>query len=191
MSVEKKFYGYTADQKEISSYTLTNKSGMKAVLLDIGAVIESLLVPDKNGNLVDVVLGFGDPKLYLENNGSLGAVVGRHANRIANATYTLNGVTYKLEANNGPNNLHSNYKRLWDAKIGENSVAFTLHSPDGDQNYPGNFTVTVTYTLSDENGLSLKYDMESDKDTLANLTNHSYFNMDGHDSGDVLSQKDR
>ena len=98
MSVEKKFYGYTADQKEISSYTLTNKSGMKAVLLDIGAVIESLLVPDKNGNLVDVVLGFGDPKLYLENNGSLGAVVGRHANRIANATYTLNGVTYKLEA---------------------------------------------------------------------------------------------
>ena len=193
MSVEKKFYGYTADQKEISSYTLTNKSGMKAVLLDIGAVIESLLVPDKNGNLVDVVLGFGDPKLYLENNGSLGAVVGRHANRIANATYTLNGVTYKLEANNGPNNLHSNpgsyYKRLWDAKIGENSVAFTLHSPDGDQNYPGNFTVTVTYTLSDENGLSLKYDMESDKDTLANLTNHSYFNMDGHDSGDVLSQK--
>ena len=178
MSVEKKFYGYTADQKEISSYTLTNKSGMKAVLLDIGAVIESLLVPDKNGNLVDVVLGFGDPKLYLENNGSLGAVVGRHANRIANATYTLNGVTYKLEANNGPNNLHSNpgsyYKRLWDAKIGENSVAFTLHSPDGDQNYPGNFTVTVTYTLSDENGLSLKYDMESDKDTLANLTNHSY-----------------
>ena len=96
MSVEKKFYGYTADQKEISSYTLTNKSGMKAVLLDIGAVIESLLVPDKNGNLVDVVLGFGDPKLYLENNGSLGAVVGRHANRIANATYTLNGVTYKL-----------------------------------------------------------------------------------------------
>ena len=89
MSVEKKFYGYTADQKEISSYTLTNKSGMKAVLLDIGAVIESLLVPDKNGNLVDVVLGFGDPKLYLENNGSLGAVVGRHANRIANATYTL------------------------------------------------------------------------------------------------------
>ena len=193
MSVEKKFYGYTADQKEISSYTLTNKSGMKAVLLDIGAVIESLLVPDKNGNLVDVVLGFGDPKLYLENNGSLGAVVGRHANRIANATYTLNGVTYKLEANNGPNNLHSNpgsyYKRLWDAKIGENSVAFTLHSPDGDQNYPGNFAVTVTYTLSDENGLSLKYDMESDKDTLANLTNHSYFNMDGHDSGDVLSQK--
>lgn len=193
MSVEKKFYGYTADQKEISSYTLTNKSGMKAVLLDIGAVIESLLVPDKNGNLVDVVLGFGDPKLYLENNGSLGAVVGRHANRIANATYTLNGVTYKLEANNGPNNLHSNpgsyYKRLWDAKIGENSVAFTLHSPDGDQNYPGNFTVTVTYTLSDENGLSLKYDMESDKNTLANLTNHSYFNMDGHDSGDVLSQK--
>lgn len=96
MSVEKKFYGYTADQKEISSYTLTNKSGMKAVLLDIGAVIESLLVPDKNGNLVDVVLGFGDPKLYLENNGSLGAVVGRHANRIANATYTLNGVTYSL-----------------------------------------------------------------------------------------------
>ena len=193
MSVEKKFYGYTADQKEISSYTLTNKSGMKAVLLDIGAVIESLLVPDKNGNLVDVVLGFGDPKLYLENNGSLGAVVGRHANRIANATYTLNGVTYKLEANNGPNNLHSNpgsyYKRLWDAKIGENSVAFTLHSPDGDQNYPGNFTVTVTYTLSDENGLSLKYDMESDKDTLANLTNHSYFNMDGHASGDVLDQE--
>lgn len=96
MSVEKKFYGYTADQKEISSYTLTNKSRMKAVLLDIGAVIESLLVPDKNGNLVDVVLGFGDPKLYLENNGSLGAVVGRHANRIANATYTLNGVTYSL-----------------------------------------------------------------------------------------------
>ena len=112
MSVEKKFYGYTADQKEISSYTLTNKSGMKAVLLDIGAVIESLLVPDKNGNLVDVVLGFGDPKLSLENNGSLGAVVGRHANRIANATYTLNGVTYKLEANNGPNNLHSNPQRL-------------------------------------------------------------------------------
>ena len=193
MSVEKKFYGYTADQKEISSYTLTNKSGMKAVLLDIGAVIESLLVPDKNGNLVDVVLGFGDPKLYLENNGSLGAVVGRHANRIANATYTLNGVTYKLEANNGPNNLHSNpgsyYKRLWDAKIGENSVAFTLHSPDGDQNYPGNFTVTVTYTLSDENGLSLKYDMESDKDTLANLTNHSYFNLSGHASGTAWNAK--
>lgn len=193
MSVVKKFYGNTPDQKEISSYTITNKSGMKAVLLDIGAVIESLVVPDQNGNPVDVVLGFGDQSLYIENDGSLGAVVGRHANRIANATYTLNGKTYQLAVNNGPNNLHSNpnsyYKRLWAAKTGENWVSFSLESPDGDQGYPGNFTITVTYTLSDENGLSIKYEMESDQDTLANLTNHSYFNLDGHDSGDVLSQK--
>lgn len=193
MSVVKKFYGNTPDQKEISSYTITNQSGMKAVLLDIGAVIESLVVPDQNGNPVDVVLGFGDPSLYIENDGSLGAVVGRHANRIANATYTLNGKTYQLAVNNGPNNLHSNpnsyYKRLWAAKTGENWVSFSLESPDGDQGYPGNFTITVTYTLSDENGLSIKYEMESDQDTLANLTNHSYFNLDGHDSGDVLSQK--
>lgn len=193
MSVVKKHYGYTSDEREISSYTISNQSGMKAVVLDIGAVLESLIVPDKEKNPVDVVLGFEDPKTYLTNPGCLGATVGRHANRIAGASYTLNNKTYQLAANDGANNLHSNpgsyYTRLWDASIGEDSVTFSLESPDGDQGYPGNLKVSVTYTLNDKDGLAITYQMESDQDTLANMTNHSYFNLDGHDSGDVLSQK--
>lgn len=193
MSVTKSFYGYTSDKKEISSYTITNSSGMKAVVIDFGAVLTSLVVPGRDEKPVDVVLGFAKPEDYLVNPGCLGAVIGRHANRIGGASFTLNGKTYQLTANEGANNLHSNpgsyYLRLWDAEIVEDGVAFTLHSPDGDQGYPGNFTVTVTYTLSEENGLRLTYEMTSDQDTLASMTNHSYFNLDGHNSGDILAQQ--
>ena len=193
MSVVKQFYAYTPDKKEISSYTIINSTGMKAVVLDFGAVLESLVVYDKDKNPVDVVLGFENPQMYMTNPCCFGATVGRHANRIANAVYELNGKVYHLPANEGANNLHSNpgsyYLRMWNAQTGDDYVAFSLHSPDGDQGYPGNLDVTVTYKLSEDNGLVITYELKSDKDTLASMTNHSYFNLDGHDSGDILSQK--
>lgn len=194
MAVQKTLFGYTEDQKEIYAYTLTNESGMKAEVISFGAVLTKLYVKDQDNQLVDVVLGFEDPKDYLTNPGCLGATVGRHANRIAGAAFSLNGREYKLPANDGVNNLHSNpgsyYFRLWESEItADNGVAFSLESPDGDQGYPGNFKVTVTYTLTEENGLVISYDMISDADTLANMTNHSYFNLSGHDSGNILDQE--
>ena len=196
MSVSSREWGKTTDGRVITEYTIENASGMKAGILDFGAVLRTLVVPDRDKKPVDVVLGYDDPEKYLTNGSCFGATVGRHANRIAGACFTLNGKEYRLAANDGRNNLHSNpgsyYFRMWEAKpVGDDSVEFFLCSPDGDQGYPGNLLVKVTYRLTDDNGLRITYDLKSDADTLANMTNHSYFNLSGHDSGNVLSQRIR
>ena len=188
-------FGMTADGKEAHLYTLENKNGMKACVSDLGAVLVNLFVPDKDGKLTDVVLGYDSAEGYINGSGALGAVVGRNANRIGGAEFDLNGVHYELAKNdNGKNSLHSGpdyyYKRLWETKeFGPDHVSFLLYSPDGDQGYPGALDMHVTYTLDDDNMLTIRYEAVPDQDTIINMTNHSYFNLSGHDSGSVLDHR--
>jgi aldose 1-epimerase len=159
---------------------------------DFGATLVSLLVPDGKGNLVDVVLGYDEPQGYEGPSGTFfGSTVGRNANRIANGHFVLNGVEYQLDINNGPNNLHSGLDfqsfRVWQVKsAGENTITFSIHSPDGDQGYPGALDLDVTYTLTDDNAVRIDYYGIPQADTIVNYTNHSYFNLNGHASGPIL-----
>ncbi|MDO4750393.1 MAG: aldose epimerase family protein [Eubacteriales bacterium] len=171
-----------------SLYTLENNSGVKAVLTDIGASVVDLFVPAKDGGSVDICLGYDSAERYFNNNSAYGTIVGRFANRIGGAAFTLNGNTYQLDKNEGKNVLHGGFdayfRRLWAAEVlADNSVRFTLNSPDGDQGMPGNAEVSVTYTLSENNELILDYYAVSDKDTVFNITSHCYYNLDGHDAG--------
>lgn len=176
-------------------YSFVNKNGMEMHVSDFGCTLYALLVPDKDGNKRDVVLGYDNPLGYEGPSGTFfGATVGRNANRIGNASFTLNGKVYQLDANNGRNNLHSGHDfwsfRVWDVKeTTENSITFALYSPDGDQGFPGAVTMTVTYTLTDENAVVLDYRAVADADTMINPCNHSYWNLDGHASGNVRQQK--
>ncbi len=175
-------------------YTITNSRGMQAAVTNIGAALVRLIVPDRNGKLDDVVLGFDRGEDYLGNGSFFGVVVGPNANRIAGASFALDGVTYQLDVNDGPNNLHSHkekgyHKRLWEVETGDNSVKFTLEDPAGSMGFPGNKTITVTYFLDEENGLTLLYDGWSDCRTVMNLTNHTYFNLEGHNSGTMLDHE--
>lgn len=175
-------------------YTFENKNGMIMEVSDFGAILKSLMVPDKDGNLVDVVLGFDSVDEYAKCTNGFGATIGRNGNRIAKAKFTLNDKTYELEKNNNGNNLHSGTKfyqhRMWSVKeTTANSITFSLHSPDGDQGFPGNFDVDVTYTLTDDNELKIDYNGTPDQDTVVNMTNHSYFNLNGHASGNILEQE--
>lgn len=175
-------------------YTFENKNGMVMEVTDFGAVLYSLMVPDKDGNLVDVNLGYATPEAYGEQTSGFGATIGRNGNRIGGAKFTLNGKVYELTPNNNGNNLHSGLDfyqhRMWTVKeTTENSITFSLHSPDGDQGFPGNFDVDVTYTLTDDNELKIDYDGMTDADTVINMTNHSYFNLNGHASGNILEHE--
>ncbi len=189
MSLETRKFGTTKDGEEVTLYTLTNGTGMKAEFIDYGANIVSLYVPDKNGRLDDVVLGFDDVAGYEVNGCFFGSFIGRHGNRIGGAEFTLNGVTYELEKNDGANNLHGGTpgynKVMYQAEAAENSVTFSRTSPDMEQGYPGNLDIRVTYELTEDNELKITYDAKSDKDTLCNVTNHSYFNLKGHDGGEI------
>ena len=185
-------FGSTSKKEEAVLYTLTNENGMSASITNYGAALVKLNVPDKEGNLRDVVLGYDDVTGYEKGGGSFGAPVGRNANRIGGAV-TIQDKTYELEKNDNGNNLHSgtNYynKRIWN--VGEKTdskIEFVLHSPDGDQGYPGTLDMHVTYELTEDNELRLIYDAVPDQDTIINMTNHSYFNLDGHDSGNVLKE---
>jgi len=199
MSIVKSDFGVTKEGKQASLYTLKNAAGMVVKVSDFGAVIVEIDTPDREGKLEDIVLGYDNVKQYEENKPGFGALIGRHANRIGKASFVLNGVSYSLEKNDGQNNLHSGQfgyqRRMWEATVPEDektngsSVEFSLHSPDMDQGFPGNLNVRVTYTLTEDNQLKLSYWAVSDADTIVNLTNHSYFNLAGHASGDVLSQK--
>ena len=165
-------------------YSITG-GGLTAVVSDLGATLVRLWVPDRNGKKDDVVLGYDTAKGYLEGGSFLGATVGRSANRIAGSQFTLNGKTYSLTPNEGRNNLHSGpncyHLRLWDVKErSENAITFALLSPDGDQGMPGNAQIAVTYRLDGDGGLHIVYDGLCDQDTVFNLTNHSYFNLSGH-----------
>jgi len=187
-------FGVSKNGEEISLITLENKNGMKAVLTDMGACLVSLFVKDKNGKLVDVVAGFDTLQEYEENPTFFGATIGRNGNRIDGPKFTINGKEYKLFDQKAGTNCHSvpnGYNsRKWnyetDNEDGE-SVTFFIYSPDGDQGFPGNLDVEVTYTLTDENELMIQYYGLSDQDTVFNMTNHSYFNLNGHNSGDILN----
>ena len=192
--VEKTFFGKMDNGEEVSRYTLTNKNGISASFLDLGAIWSTMFVPDRNGVFKDILLGHETIKDCLTSDGHLGEAVGRNANRIGGAAFALNGKKYELTANDGPNNLHSGLdfyrNRIWMAEyeVAVNTVSFVLESPDGDQGYPGNALIRVTYILTDENELRIHYEASCDQDTIFNMTNHAYFNLAGHDSGSALSQ---
>ncbi len=190
MAVEKSVFGKSPEGQEISLYTITNQNGMKAELTNLGAILVRLFVPDKEGKVADVVLGFDKVEDYYKNPSFFGAVIGPNANRIGGAAFEIDGEAYQLDANDNANNLHSHitkgyHKQLWDAAVGENCVTFTLEDADGNMGFPGNKKMAVTYTLDDKNALTLHYHGSSDKKTILNPTNHTYFNLDGHDSGSI------
>lgn len=182
-------FGTLPSGETATLYTLS-VGRLTAAVTDYGATLVRLLVPDANGNIADVVLGYNDCNGYRTANGAcLGATVGRNANRLKNASFTLNGQNYLLQANDGPNNLHSGpdcfHLRLWKTICySDTSVTFELTSPDGDQGFPGNAVIRVTYELDTIGGLHIIYDAVSDRDTVFNLTNHSYFNLAGHEEAD-------
>lgn len=190
--IRKESFGQMPDGRPVSLYTIENQGGVSASFTDLGAVWVKMLVPDRNGQTADVLLGFDDADGYLNNGPHFGSVVGRIANRTAGGRFSLNDREYHLAVNNGPNNLHSgpDYydRRLWNAETDAdgNRVTFSLESPDGDQGFPGNAGILVTYSLTEDDTVEITYRFRCDQDTPVNLTNHAYFNLGGHDGGTVL-----
>jgi len=230
MSWKKSVFGTMPDGSTADKYILTNQSGVSAAFTDLGGIWLGMAVPGRDGKMADVVLGCGSVEGCMNQEGHLGEIVGRNANRISGAAFCLNGKTYRLDVNSGAaDNLHSGLhyyrNRLWEAEVEEHvevarlreagagipekasrligtggkteaggklsgtKITFRLDSPDGDQGYPGNAKISVSYTLAEDNSVRIDYHMVSDTDTVANLTNHAYFNLAGHDSGTVLGQK--
>ena len=197
MAIEKNVFGIMPSGEEVYKYTLTNNNGVRADFITLGATWVTMVVPDREGKMKDVILGYDDLESYRKNTPHFGAPIGRNANRIGGAVITIDGKDYKLAVNNGPNNLHSGpdlyHNRIWDCQASETAqgdrLDFYLESPDGDQGYPGNAKITVSYTLSGDDSLRIDYHMVCDADTVANFTNHCYFNLAGHDSGQVLEQQ--
>ena len=192
--VRKQSFGKTGDGRPVDLYTLTNSQGMEVCAMTYGGIIVSLRVPDKTGKFDDVVLGHDALDGYLVNPPYFGVIVGRYANRIGNATFTLDGVKYTLAKNDGPNSLHGGVngfnKQGWEATTFKDAtgvgVAFTYLSKDGEEGYPGNLKVKVSYVLTDENQLVIDYEATTDKATPLNLSQHSYFNLAGEGNGDIL-----
>lgn len=217
-------FGKLSSGKDAGLYILRNNRGMSAAVTNYGAALVSLNVPDRNGRMIDVVLGYEDAAGYEAGHGSLGGSIGRVANRISNASFTLNGREYQLTANEGLNTLHGGRDpynhRLWDVRIpftkvnsgdlmnavasesisdgvskqasdnlSDSQITFCLDSPAGDQGFPGNMHLEITYRLTDSGALEIIYEAESDADTPIGFTNHSYFNLNGHDSGSVLGHE--
>ncbi|MGC8825109.1 MAG: aldose epimerase family protein [Bacteroidales bacterium] len=178
------------DGKQVNLYTLKNDSGMVVKITNFGARIVSVLVPDKNGKYADIALGFSSLDGYLNDDMYLGCVVGRYANRIGKATFTLDGKTYKLYDNDHGNSLHGGLKgfdkKVWDATQQGDTLTLTYTSPDGEEGYPGTLQVTVQYILTNNNELVMKYQATTDKKTVINLTNHAYYNLQGEGNGDIL-----
>ena len=185
-------FGTMPDGAPVKLYTLRNKNGMVVRIMNYGGIIQSIMVPDKNGKLGDVVLGYDNVNEYLTNSPYFGALIGRYGNRIAKGRFTLDGVSYQLATNNVPNSLHGGVrgfdKVIWQAQPGCSDQGQTLKltyvSHDGEEGYPGELTVTALYTLTDDNAIRLDYTATCDRDTVLNLTQHSYFNLAGH--GDIL-----
>lgn len=198
-NLNKESFGKTPDGREVFLYTLKNASGMQVRITNYGGTITQILVPDRNRKFDDVVLGFDTLEGYTQaaNTGYFGATVGRYANRIAHGAFTLDGHEYHIPTNDGPNALHGGTtgfnKRVWDAKdVSQNGTpALELHylSPDGEEGFPGNLNVTVRFSLGNKNDLRIDYFATTDKDTVLNLTNHSYFNLGGAGSETALNHK--
>ncbi len=198
MSIDTESFGKTPDGQRVDLYTLTNINGIKAKITNYGATLVSLEVPDKNGKLADITLGYDKIDGYLPRHPYFGSTVGRYANRIGGAKFVLNDVEYKLEANNGPNHLHGGIKGfdkvVWKAKEerGDSDkvlVKLSYLSKDGEEGYPGNLACTVTYTLTKDDELKISYEAETDKTTILNLTNHSYWNLAGQGSSNILGHE--
>ncbi len=191
MSVTVSEFGRLPSGEAVLRYTITNKNGASASLLNYGATWQTMFVPNRKGELVDVVLGYDTVEEYQKNYMYLGCTVGRVANRIKNARFTLNGVEYKLAANNGSSCLHGGVvgydKKIWQAQVDGDAVFFSLTSPDGDEGFPGALSIVVIYSLDEENALSIQYLINSDQNTIQNMTNHAYFNLAGQQST-VLEQ---
>ena len=190
MSITKQSFGKSMDNQEVFLYSITNKNQVIITVTDFGATLVQILVPDKNGKTLDVALGYDSAEGYFKNPGHFGAIIGRNGNRIKNARFAINGKEYQLAVNDNANNLHSGpnwYRtRVWNVvEIDEekNAVTFGILSPDKDQGFPGNFTGYVTYELTDENEIVIHYQGSTDADTIVNMTNHSYFNLAGHNAG--------
>ncbi len=184
-----KYFGTTSDGKEISVFTNKNKNGMEISIINFGGAVTSLKVPDKDGKIRDIVLGYDDIESYENQTAYLGVIIGRNGNRIGDAKFSINGVEYILTKNEGENQLHGGIKgfdkKVWEATICKETLKLSYSSPDMEEGYPGNLEATVEYTLTDENEVFIEYTAVSDKDTVVNLTNHSYFNLNGDASGSI------
>jgi aldose 1-epimerase len=184
-------YGITDDGTPVCAYTLANTAGMRVQILTLGCIIARLEVPDRDGALANVVLGTDSVAGYLHRSPHFGAIAGRYANRIARGRFTIDGIDYQLEINDPPNTLHGGRhgfdKVVWQAEsLDDEALVLRYLSPDGEQGFPGNLTMEVTYRLSAANDLRIDYTAVTDRPTILNLTNHSYFNLAGEGSGDVL-----
>ncbi|MBM4077960.1 MAG: galactose mutarotase, partial [Planctomycetes bacterium] len=187
LTVQSEPYGQTEAGEEVVQYSLRNKAGMKVSLINLGAIITSVEVPDRDGKMANVTLRFPDCAGYLANAPYFGGACGRYANRIANAKFSLDGNEYSLFVNNGPHSLHggkvSFIKKVWKGEASQDDsgakVRFTYTSLDGEEGYPGTLKTVVTYTLTENNELRIDYEAKTDKPTVLNLTNHAYWNLSG------------
>ncbi len=190
-TIEKQRYGVLADGVAVDEYTLRNANGVEIKIITYGGIITSVSVPDRYGRMSNIALGFDNLRDYETRNPFFGAITGRYANRIANSKFTLDGVEYTLPANTPPHHLHGGMKGfdkvVWAARelAGQEGVELSYRSADGEEGYPGNLDVTVTYTLDNENRFQIAYAATTDKPTIVNLTNHSYFNLAGEGMGDI------
>ncbi len=194
MKFNKSFFGKDTFENEVYLYEIENSNHLKARISTLGATLVGMDVPDKEGNFADVVLGFDSAEEYCVKGGCLGATVGPNANRIKNAEIEIDGKKYLLQKNNGENNLHSHFlkgyqNRIWKADETGNGIVFSIEEKDGEAGFPGNKHVEVTYRLDDDNELHIIYHAYSDKKTVINLTNHSYFNLNGHGEGTVSEHR--
>ena len=183
MKIKKCTFGTTMEGKTVTAYRMENLAEASVVVLDYGATVQSVSVPDQNGCMTDVVLGYDTVAEYEQQDGYLGATIGRMCNRVGKGVFTLDGVTYHLEVNCGQNHSHGGLrgfdKRMWEARILEESLELSLFSPDGEEGYPGNLAVRVMFRFSEDNHLLISYEAISDKNTIINFTNHSYYNLNG------------
>ncbi len=192
--ISSRVFGKMPSGESVDLYTLRNTKGAEVDITNYGGRVVSLKVPDRSGAMADIVLGFDDLEGYLKPEPYFGAIVGRYGNRIGHAQFTLDGVVYKLAKNDGDNSLHGGNrgfdKAVWTAKPGTGaSLELTYLSKDGEEGYPGNLTAKVVYTLTENNELAIDYSATTDKDTVLNLTNHSYFNLAGQGTGDILDHR--
>jgi len=196
-TIEKRAFGTVEGGQPINLYVLRNQAGMEVSITNYGGAVVSLKVPDRTGKLADVVLGYDNLEGYVADKSYFGAIIGRYANRIAHARFVLHGASYTLAKNDGENELHGGTKgfnkRVWTAKEisghdGE-ALELTYYSKDTEEGYPGNLTAKVTYTLTPKNELKIEYQATTDKETVVNLTNHSYFNLSGQGNGDILNHR--
>lgn len=195
LSMEDSDFNKNLPEGTVKLYRLKNKNGLEMAVTNFGARVVELYVPDREGNFEDVVLGYDNVDEYIDNPSSyFGAPIGRYGNRIADARFTLNGETYELEANNGPNNLHGwpggYHNVVWEVQEADDQqLVFSYVSEDGHGGFPGTLTVKMTYTLTDENEFKIDYEAETDAPTVVNLTHHSFFNLNGAGNGDILNHK--